>query len=224
MNQDRPYPGALCIVEGLDGSGKSTQLYLLYRWLQHEGYPVYLTEWNSSPNVKSITSRSKKRRSLTPMTFSLLHASDFADRCERQILPLLQAGYIVLADRYLYTAIARDAARGVPQDWVESLYGFAPLPDVALYYRTPLQVSLDRILRGRPALKWHEAGMDLGLSHDPQESFRLYQGRIQTVYDGLASGGRMVTLDATSGVQELQQVTRNVFREHVDLNLFEGGR
>ena len=179
---ERPYPGVLIIVEGLDGSGKSTQLHLLHRWLQLEGYPTYHTEWNSSPLVKKITSRSKKRRALTSFTFSLLHAADFADRCERQILPLLEAGYIVLADRYLYTAMVRDAARNCPVDWVSGNYSFAPTPDLALY-RTPLK--LKRILR-RPALKWHEAGMDLGLSHDPIESFRIYQGRLQRYYDELA--------------------------------------
>src|SRR5215831_20924651 len=108
----RSYPGALILVEGTDGSGKSTQLYLLKRWLEIGGYRLHFTEWNSSPLVKSATRRGKQRRLLTPPTFSLLHAADFADRCERQIIPLLQAGYLVLADRYVYTAYARAAARG----------------------------------------------------------------------------------------------------------------
>ncbi|MEE2829980.1 MAG: thymidylate kinase [Myxococcota bacterium] len=218
---ERPYPGVLVIVEGLDGSGKSTQLHLLHRWLELEGYPTYHPEWNSSPLVKAITSRSKKRRALTSFTFSLLHAADFADRCERQILPLLQAGYIVLADRYLYTAMVRDAARNCPVDWVAGNYSFAPTPDLALYYRTPLEVSLKRILRGRPALKWHEAGMDLGLSHDPLESFRLYQGRLQKYYDELAEAGYLTILDATNSVPNLQKQTRDLFVKHIDLNLFE---
>src|SRR5271165_3967969 len=110
----RAYPGALIVVEGTDGSGKSTQLYLLKRWLEIGGYRLHFTEWNSSPLVKSATRRGKQRRLLTPTTFSLLHAADFADRCERQIMPLLQGDYLVLADRYIYTAFARDAARGCP--------------------------------------------------------------------------------------------------------------
>ena len=218
---ERPYPGVLVIVEGLDGSGKSTQLHLLHRWLELEGYPTYHTEWNSSPLVKSITSRSKSRRALTSFTFSLLHAADFADRCERQILPLLQAGYIVLADRYLYTAMVRDAARNCPVEWVAGNYSFAPTPDLALYFRTPLEVSLKRILRGRPSLKWHEAGMDLGLSHDPLESFRLYQGRLQTYYDELADAGYLTTLDATRSVHQLQKDTRTLFKQHINLDEFE---
>jgi len=216
-NSERPYPGKLCIVEGLDGSGKSTQLYLLHRWLEMEGHLVYHTEWNSSPLVKTITSRSKKKRVLTPFTFSMIHAADFADRCERQILPLLHAGYIVLADRYLYTALARDAARGCPMDWVRTMYEFAPKPDLALYYRTPLDVSLNRILRGRPVLKYHEAGMDLGLSASPEESFKLYQGRIQTFYDEMAENGELTVLDATAEVHQLQEETRKVFNKAITL-------
>jgi dTMP kinase len=111
LDPSRKYPGALIVVEGIDGSGKSTQLYLLKRWLEIGGYRLHFTEWNSSPLVKSATRRGKQRRLLTPTTFSLLHAADFADRCERQILPLLHSGYLVLADRYIYTAFARDVAR-----------------------------------------------------------------------------------------------------------------
>src|SRR5690348_18485208 len=102
-------PGKLIAVEGLDGSGKSTQVYLLKRWLELDGYKVFFTEWNSSAIVKNATKKGKKRQLLTPTTFSLIHSTDFADRYERQILPLLNAGYIVLADRYIFTAFARDA-------------------------------------------------------------------------------------------------------------------
>ena len=117
----RAYPGALIVVEGTDGSGKSTQLYLLKRWLEIGGYRLHFTEWNSSPLVKSATRRGKQKRLLTPTTFSLLHAADFADRCERQIMPLLQGDYLVLADRYVYTAFARDAARGCSHRWLRNL-------------------------------------------------------------------------------------------------------
>src|ERR1051325_6659576 len=104
--------GKLVAVEGLDGSGKSTQVYLLKRWVELEGYKVFFIEWNSSVIVRKATRKGKKRQLLTPTTFSLIHCTDFADRYERQILPLLNAGYIVLADRYVFTAFARDAPRG----------------------------------------------------------------------------------------------------------------
>src|SRR5579864_8712259 len=172
----RPYSGALVVVEGIDGSGKSTQLHLLKRWLEVGGYRTYFTEWNSSPLVKSATRRGKKRRMLTPATFSLIHAADFADRYERQILPLLRGGHLVLADRYIYTALARDGARGCPEKWLRNLYSFAAVPDITFYFRAPLQIAVHRILSGRPKLKYYEAGMDLGLSLDPVESFRIFQG------------------------------------------------
>src|SRR2546427_4631750 len=103
----RAYPGALIVVEGTDGSGKSTQLYLLKRWLEIGGYRLHFTEWNSSPLVKSATRRGKQRRLLTPTTFSLLHAADFADRCERQIMPLLQGSYLVFVAGVTFSAALR---------------------------------------------------------------------------------------------------------------------
>ncbi len=114
--------GRLFIVEGIDGSGKSTQLSLLQKWLESEGYVVYFSEWNSSPLVHDVTKRGKKKKMLTPMTFSLIHATDFADRTEHHIIPPLKAGAVVLADRYVYTAFARDVVRGVsPQVGARSL-------------------------------------------------------------------------------------------------------
>ena len=148
--QPAPHPGRLFIVEGVDGSGKSTQLTLLAQWLRSEGFLVVHSEWNSSPIVRATTSRGKKRQLLTPLTFSLIHATDFSDRVEREIVPSLKAGAIVLADRYVYTAFARDVARGVDPQWVRSLYRFAPGPTLAFYFRTPLEVALKRILAGRP--------------------------------------------------------------------------
>jgi dTMP kinase len=118
--------GKLIAVEGLDGSGKSTQIYLVKRWLELEGYRVFFTEWNSSDSGQEIDPKGKKRQLLTPTTFSLIHATDFADRYERQILPLLKGGYIVLADRYVYTAFARDSVRGCDKEWLRKLYRFAP--------------------------------------------------------------------------------------------------
>ncbi len=125
------YPGKLFVVEGIDGSGKTTQLALLAKWLSAAGHPVFQTEWNSSALVKAATKTGKKKNALTPMTFSLLHATDFADRLLYNIIPPLKAGMIVLADRYTYTAFARDVARGVDRRWVRELYSFAVKPDLA---------------------------------------------------------------------------------------------
>ena len=216
----REYPGALIVVEGIDGSGKSTQLYLLKRWLEIRGYRIHFTEWNSSPLVKSATRRGKQRRLLTPTTFSLLHAADFADRCERQIMPLLHGGYLVLADRYIYTAFARDAARGCSPHWLRNLYSFAPIPDITFYFRAPLDVAVDRIVAGRPKLKYYEAGMDLGISLDRAESFRIFQERILNNYDQMVSTDRFVLMDGTYRVNKLQKLMREILEERVELEQF----
>src|SRR6476660_3130033 len=129
-----PIAGKLVAVEGLDGSGKSTHVYLLKRWLELDGYKVFFTEWNSSAIVRKATRKGKKRQLLTPTTFSLIHCTDFADRYERQIRPLLNAGYIVLADRYVYTAFARDIVRGCNPAWVKKIYEFAIKPEIVFYF------------------------------------------------------------------------------------------
>ncbi len=216
----RNYAGKLIAVEGLDGSGKSTQIYLVKRWLELEGYRVFFTEWNSSLLVKKSTSKGKKRQLLTPTTFSLIHATDFADRYERQILPLLRAGYIVLADRYLFTALARDAVRGVDREWVAELYRFAVHPDITFYFRVPLETSLNRILEGRPTLKYHEAGLDMGWSTDPYESFRMFQGKVFAEYETMIEPFGFTCIDATEEIPVQQAKVRQLIREKIDLPAF----
>ena len=209
------YPGKLFIVEGIDGSGKSTQIDLLHKWLLSQGYSTFFSEWNSSPLVKRTTKRGKNKRLLTPLTFSLIHATDFADRTERNIVPPLKAGAAVLADRYAYTAFGRDVARGVDPEWVRDIYSFAYEPTVAFYFRVPLEVALDRILTGRPELKWYEAGMDLGLSEDPYESFELFQGRILEQYDRMVDEFGLQVIDGTLPISEQQAQVRSIVEPHL---------
>lgn len=204
------FPGRLFIVEGIDGSGKSTQLMLLQKWLEAEGYVASFSEWNSSPLVREVTKRGKKKKMLTPMTFSLIHATDFADRTEHDIIPPLKAGAVVLADRYIYTAFARDVVRGVSPKWVRDLYTFAVKPTVAFYFRTPLDVAMKRILGGRDAIKFYEAGMDLELSNDIEESFRLFQGRIIDEYEKMINEFGLVAIDATLSIEEQQAEVRKI--------------
>lgn len=219
--RERPIEGKLIAVEGLDGSGKSTQLYLLKRWLELQQLKVFFTEWNSSVIVKSITSKAKKLQILTPSTFSLIHCTDFADRYERQILPLLRAGYIVLCDRYMYTALARDTVRGCSPDWVRNLYSFAIKPDITFFFRTPLKVSLSRILDGRPKLKYHEAGMDLNLSSDIQESFTIFQSRILDRYLSMVKPYGFTVIDATQSIEEQQKLVRRIVADKIDLPVYK---
>ena len=204
------FPGRLFIVEGIDGSGKSTQLMLLQKWLEAEGYVASFSEWNSSPLVRDVSKRGKKKKMLTAMTFSLIHATDFADRTEHDIIPPLKAGAVVLADRYIYTAFARDVVRGVSPKWVRDLYSFAVKPTVAFYFRTPLDVAMKRILGGRDAIKYYEAGMDLELSTDIEESFGLFQGRIIDEYEKMINEFGLVAIDATRSIEEQQAEVRKI--------------
>src|SRR5499427_8930635 len=202
--------GKLIVVEGIDGSGKSTQLSLLSHWLRSQGYAVAFSEWNSSPLVRQTTRRGKRKEMFTPTTFSLIHATDFADRMESYILPLVKAGAIVCADRYAYTAFARDVARGVNRNWVRNLYRFALRPNLSFYFRVPLDVALGRILGGRDAIKYYEAGMDLGLSRDVEESFRIFQGRILDEYEAMAQEMGFHVIDATLSIEEQQRRMREI--------------
>jgi dTMP kinase len=209
------FPGKLFIVEGIDGSGKSTQLSLLHQWLLGEGHGVIHSEWNSSPLVRDTTRRGKKKRMLTPATFSLIHATDFADRIEHNIIPLLKSGAIVLCDRYIYTAFARDVARGMDAEWVRELYSFAVKPTVAFYFRVPLEVAMDRLLSGRDGFKYYEAGMDLGLSDNPDDSFRLFQGRIVEEYDKMVSSFDLHVVDATLPIETQQAHIRQLVKTKI---------
>lgn len=221
---DLGFPGRLIAVEGLDGSGKSTQVRLLKRWLEQQGCRVFFSEWNSSPLVKSATSKGKKLNLLTPTTFSLIHATDFADRYERQLVPLLRAGYLVLCDRYVFTAYARDVVRGCPPDWVRGLYSFAALPDLTFFFKAPLEVSLARILDNRPVLKFHEAGLDLKLSADPYESFRLFQSRIFEQYLALSTEFHFHLINAGERIEVQQGWVRQLVAHKLNLPNFVASR
>jgi dTMP kinase len=206
------YPGRLLVFEGLDGSGKSTQAALLGKWLQAQGYRVFFTEWNSSELVSSTIRRGKKKGLLTPTTFSLLHATDFADRFERRILPPLRAGYLVVCDRYAYTAFVRDAARGCDPDWVRTVYSFAPRPDRVFYFRVPVQVTLKRKIASRLKINYYEAGMDLGLSDDLHESYERFQTRLKEEYERLVDTDRFTVVDSTRPVESIQAELRENLR------------
>jgi dTMP kinase len=209
------FPGRLFVVEGIDGSGKSTQLSLLHKWLEAKGYGVVFSEWNSSPLVKDTTKLGKKKKLLTPATFSLIHSTDFADRTERSILPLLKAGAVVLCDRYMYTAFARDVTRGMDREWVRDLYGFAVPPTVAFYFRVPLETAIERLLDARDGFKFYEAGMDLDLSDDPEESFRLFQGRIINEYEKMIPEFGLTVIDATLPIEVQQARVRQIVTSHL---------
>ena len=204
------FPGRLIAVEGIDGSGKSTQVRLLLRWLQAAGLTVHLTTWNSSPMIHRSLRRAKRQRTLLPATFSLMHAADLADRLERDILPRLHAGEVVLADRWVGTAFARDAARGCAPEWLRRVYAFAPRPHLTAYFRIPVDAAMTRILAGRREIRFYEAGLDLGLAAEPTASFGLFQQRVAQRYAGLVRTERMRVIDARLPVADQQVLLRGL--------------
>ncbi|MDE2143532.1 MAG: dTMP kinase [Elusimicrobia bacterium] len=220
-------PGRLIVVEGLDGSGKSTQMERLKEELEAQGLKVVATSWNSSDVVSEAVKKAKKSESLTPQTFALMNASDLADRLDKQILPALREGSVVLADRWFYTALARDRVRGMDARWLRRLYQFAPKPDLVLYFRLPVKTAIGRVLgrsegklglsedygddeaggkiaADRRGLKYYEAGLDVNLSKDPVENFTLFQTRVTAEYDKQAREFGFKIVDADRGRDEIR--------------------
>ncbi len=204
---NNPYKGLLLVVEGTDGSGKSTQFHLLKKWLIAEGYPVVFTEWNSSELVAKTIKKGKKQGTLDSTTFSLLHATDFADRLYKIIIPALKSGHIVLADRYAFTALARDNARNCDRNWLRRLYSFAPKPDATFYFQVPVEISLERITQTRKP-KYYEAGMDMKLSTDPYKSYLLFQSKVISEYEKMIDEFGFTLMDGTQNIHDQQVLFR----------------
>jgi len=212
FSKNHDLKGVLICVEGIDGSGKSTQLDLLYSWLKSKNLDVILTCWNSSDLIADTTKKAKKKNLLSGRTFSLLHAVDFADRLEKVIIPAMKAGFIVLADRYVYTAFARDVARDVDKKWVRNMYGFAIKPDLTLYFDVSAKVSLERICTNRQP-KYYEAGMDLKLSNNPYKSYVLFQNRVIEQYKDMVDEYGLVKMDANDTIHKKQMYFRKLVTE-----------
>ena len=207
---EKPLPGHLIVIEGTDGVGRSTQIELLRGWLELEGYAVSNTGWTRSPLLSATIADAKAGHQLTPITFSLLYAADFADRLEHEILPALQAGFVVIADRYMYTAFARNAVMGADPEWTNEVFGMALVPDLVLYLEIDVDTLVPRVVRGKGMDYW-ESGMHLALSSDIFDSFLNYQRRIIDEYDRLAHDFGFITIDARESVGKIQ----NEVRTHV---------
>lgn len=171
--------GKLVVIEGADGSGRSTQIDLLRDYLEGKGHATVNMGLRRSTLVSEELQEAKQGNVLSEITRSLFYATDFADQLENRIMPALRAGFIVLADRYIYTLMARDVVRGADREWVQSLYGIAPVPDLVIYLRVSPAQLVERNFRKNPTLDYWEAGMDLGLSRDIFDSFIRYQRLIQ---------------------------------------------
>jgi dTMP kinase len=202
-----PLRGSLIVIEGTDGVGRSTQIEQLTRWLEVQGYGVVNTGWTRSPLLAETINEAKAGHELNVTTFSLLYAADFADRVENQIIPALRAGFIVLADRYMYTAFARNAVMGADPEWTRKLFGFAVIPDLVMYLKIDVKHLVPRVLESKGINYW-ESGMHLKLGSDIFDSFRRYQARVLREYDRMAEEFDFVTVDARQPIDSIQQELR----------------
>jgi dTMP kinase len=209
-----PSRGLLIALEGPEGSGKTTQQRLLRTWLESEGHDVVCSRWASSPVVKPLIKARKRLRSLSAEEYSLLHAVDFRHRLETTVLPALWAGKTVIADRYLFTALARDAARGLDIDWLLHLYGPLLWPDLVVYFALESRASSRRVAATR-APRFYEAGQDVTGLADPLVSYRQFIGRVIEEYESLSLIFQFVKVDADQVVYRQHQQVRQLVRKRV---------
>ncbi len=199
------YEGLLIVIEGTDGSGKSTQLELLKRSMQDQSYGVIVSEWKTSRLIANVIDDAKERNLLNATTYSLLYAADFTDRLENQIIPALKSGFIVLLDRYYYTALARDVVRGQDIEWVKNLYDYAPEPDLIFYLDMPVDILLKRII-GTTGLDFYESGRDVGFSTDFYKSFEIYQNKCLEQYNKMKQEYNFISIDGTKSIEEIHEI------------------
>lgn len=200
----KEHNGLLIVIEGTDGSGKSTQIDKLKRWIEDKSYGCMVSEWKTSRLIANVIDDAKDRNLLNATTFSLLYAADFADRLENTIIPALNAGFVVLLDRYTYTAFARDVVRGLNIDWVKKLYNYAPEPDLVFYLDMPIDVLLKRVI-GTTGLDYWESGRDIGLSTDFYESFKIYQANCLEEYNKMKKEYNFVSIDGTLDREDIHK-------------------
>jgi dTMP kinase len=201
------YPGKLIAMEGTDGVGRTTQLQLLREWLEVKGYGVIETGWTRSALMQPTIEVAKASNTLNKLTFVLLYATDFADRLEKEIIPALKAGFIVLSDRYIFTALARAGLRGVDRQWLRSLYGFAIAPHLTFYLKVDVDTLIGRVLAARGMDFW-ESGMDLKLGDDIYDSFRAYQNKLLREYSSMADEFNFRNIDARRSIPAIQDDLR----------------
>ncbi len=209
------YEGLLIVIEGTDGSGKSTQLELLKRAIEDQSYGVMVSEWKTSRLIAKVIDDAKDRNLLNATTYSLLYAADFADRLENNIIPALKSGFIVLLDRYYYTALARDVVRGQDIEWVKNLYEYAPEPDLIFYLDMPVDVLLKRII-GTTGLDFYESGRDVGFSTDFYRSFEIYQKKCLEQYNRMKEEYNFISIDGTKQVEEIHSIMKAEVQKILD--------
>ncbi|MEX5216151.1 MAG: dTMP kinase [Nitrospiraceae bacterium] len=199
--------GQLIAIEGTDGVGRSTHIESLQEWLEVQGYGVVTTGWTRSTLMSKTIEMAKQGNILDRWSFSLLYATDFADRLEHQIIPALRSGFIVLADRYIYTAFARDIVRSGDRRWIKDVLGFALVPDLVCYLRIDVDTLALRVIETKGMDFW-ESGMDLRLGTDLYDSFKKYQSLMIEEFDKMAEEFGFEVVDARQPPEEIQSELR----------------
>ncbi|PYV45836.1 MAG: dTMP kinase [Acidobacteria bacterium] len=207
--------GKLITIEGTDGVGRSTQIQLLKEWLEIQGFAVMETGWTRSKLVGKTIGDAKEGHWLNPLTYTLLYTTDFADRLENEIVPALRAGYVVLADRYIFTVFARTKVRNVDPQWIRDLFGFALVPDLVFYLKIDFNTLTRRVLDSNRMDYW-EAGMDLNPGLDIYDSFKKYQTQLLREFDQLAKEFNFLVIDGRKSISRIQ----NEIRTRIIENLF----
>jgi dTMP kinase len=207
--------GKLLVIEGTDGTGRSTQARRLKEWLEVQGYGVIETGWTRSKLVGQAITDAKQGHSLNRLTYCLMYATDLADRMEYQIIPALKSGFIVLADRYIYTALARGNVRGADPDWLKDLFGYAVVPDLVCYLQLSVKELIPRVLETGKMNYW-ESGMDMNYGDDLYDSFIAYQGALIEEFDKMAGEYNFVTLDAREEPDVTQRRLRNAVAAYLE--------
>ena len=199
--------GRLIAVEGTDGVGRTTHIESLQEWLEVQGYGVVTTGWTRSNLMSKTIEMAKQGNILDRWSFSLLYATDFADRLEHQVIPALRSGFIVLADRYIYTAFARDYVRSGDRKWIRDVFGFALIPDLVCYLRIDVDTLALRVIESNGMNYW-ESGMDLRLGSDLYDSFKKYQGLLIEEFDKMAMEFQFEVIDARKSPDDIQAELR----------------
>jgi len=212
-------PGHLIVVEGADGVGRSTHIELLQGWLEGHGFAVATTGLVRSALTSKGIELAKEGHNFDRITMALFYATDLADRIENEIIPALRSGFVVLADRYIFTTIARGAVRGIEASWLAGVYGFALAPERTFFLRLDSDLLIQRTLRRGGELDYWESGRDIGLAPDLYTSFRKYQTLILKEFDRMAEPYGFSTIDASHSVQDVQAELRRELAGMLDPSL-----
>jgi len=218
LKDDKTYDGKLIVVEGADGSGRSTQISLLTYWLGINGYATANVGLRRSNLVSNEVSRAKRGNTLEKLTYELFYATDFADQLENVIIPNIKAGAIVLADRYIFTLIARGAVRGLDREWLEEIYSIALVPDLVFYLDVDSQILIERNFEEHGRLDYWESGLDIGLADNIFDSFMAYQEKIRNEFYFMAEKYGFIKINGNRSAEDVQQDLRKQIVRFLQIN------